>query len=316
MILPKRLPLPLLRQAAPTLHTVASRGGVNSVLAGRAIGFENATTDNDAVFSSDEIDTVVITTRHDSHARLTCQALAAGKHVFVEKPLALTHHELDEVEASMAAEGGRETKAQHLMVGFNRRFSPFAIRMRDYLATVAEPKCLIATINAGAIPPEHWTQDLSQGGGRILGEGCHFIDLLRYLVGSPIVDCQAVQLGQPTADGIATDKCTITLSFADGSIGTLHYFANGPKALAKERIEAFAGGGYLQLDNFRALKAVGWPGVKAFKGRQDKGHAAAIKAFINAIRMGDSTPIPLSETIEVSRWTIRAAELATSGQKH
>ena len=304
-----RVTAPGLKAAGASLKTIVSRGGVSGVLEGQKAGFEEAATDLNEVMADPAIDTVVITTRHDTHAPMTINALNSGKHVFVEKPLALNQTELDDVinAYNQVAEAGAK---RHLMVGFNRRYSPFSIKMKDMLDSITEPKALIATINAGAIPADHWTQDREQGGGRIIGEACHFIDLMRYFIGAPIISATSTQFGRPAADGVADDKMTITLNFEDGSIATVHYFANGPKALSKERYEAFAGGRYLKLDNFKELEGIGWTKSPDLKGKQDKGHAAALDAFINAIKTGAPSPIPAEELFEVSRWTIKVADNA------
>ena len=300
-----RVTAPGLKAAGATLKTAVSRGGVSAVVEGKKAGFEDASTDVDAVMNADDIDTVVIATRHDSHAALTEQAIKAGKNVFVEKPLGLSELDIDNIEAALKA---HSENAPRLMVGFNRRFSPFSIKMKELLDKVREPKCLIGIINAGAIPASHWAHDRLQGGGRIIGEGCHFIDLMRYFVGHPITDVTTTQISSPTADGIKNDKVTITLSFEDGSIATVHYFANGPKTLIKERYEAFADNKFIRLENFQKLVTDGWGKGTSMKGAQDKGHAAALKAFVDAVKEGKPAPISLEETLEVSRWTIRAAD--------
>ncbi len=300
-----RVTAPGLKAAGATLKTAVSRGGVSAVVEGGKAGFEEASTDVAAVMAADDIDTVVIATRHGSHADLTEQALVAGKNVFVEKPLGLTMDDIDRIEAALRKHG---TDAPKMMVGFNRRFSPFSIKMKSLLDKVREPKCLIGIINAGAIPANHWVHDSVQGGGRIIGEACHFIDLMRYFVGHPIVELSATQIGQPTSDGIKNDKVTITMSFEDGSIATVHYFANGPKTLIKERYEAFADNKFIRLENFQKLVTDGWGKGSAMKGSQDKGHAAALKAFVDSVKNGTPCPIPVEETLEISRWSIRAAE--------
>jgi len=300
-----RVTAPGLKAAGARLKTVVSRGGVSAVTEGQKAGFEEATTDFQSVLDDSEIDSVVIATRHDAHAPLTTQALRAGKNVFVEKPLAILDKDIDEIENILLQAGDQ---APRLMIGFNRRFSPTAIKMKSLLDNVKQPKCLIATINAGALPASHWAHDPMQGGGRIIGEGCHFIDLLRFFIGAPITDVQTTQISLPTSDGIKNDKVTITLSFEDGSIGTVHYFANGPKTLMKERYEAFVADRYLRLENFKKLVAMGWTKNASLNGKQDKGHAAALAAFIHAVQKGEPSPIPPEELIEVSRWTIRAAQ--------
>jgi len=303
-----RVTAPGLKAAGARLKTVVSRGGVSAVTEGKKAGFEEASTDLAAVLADDEIDSVVIATRHDAHASLTEQALRAGKNVFVEKPLAIHPADIDTIESVLQEHG---ESAPRLMIGFNRRFAPTSIKMKSLLDSVQQPKCLIATINAGALPASHWAHDPEQGGGRIIGEGCHFIDLMRFFVGAPITDVVTTQISLPPSDGIKNDKVTITLSFADGSIGTLHYFANGPKAFMKERYEAFVADKYMRLENFQKLETIGWGKGASMKGKQNKGHAAALDAFVSAVQSGAPSPIPLEEVLEISRWSIRAAQNLT-----
>jgi len=300
-----RVLIPAFKAANAQLHTVVSSGGVSSVYHGKKQGFRQASTDADALLADDEVNTVVIATRHDAHARQVLAALQAGKHVFCEKPLCLTVGELQSIEAEAA-----QRPEQLLMIGFNRRFAPQVRSMKGLLDTVAEPKSLVMTVNAGHIPPDHWTQDPAVGGGRIIGEACHFIDLLRHLVGAPITAHHSVALGRHPSLSLREDKATITLSFADGSVGTIHYLANGHKAFPKERLEVFCAGRILQLDNFRKLGAYGWPGNKGSRlWRQDKGQQACAAAFISAIRDGGSAPIAREEIFEVSRVTLEVAEV-------
>jgi predicted dehydrogenase len=266
---------------------------------GRKYGFEEATTDADALLADPDADAVVVCTRHDSHADYVVRALAAGKHVFVEKPLALTHADLGRIEAAAAAAPHRL-----LMVGFNRRFAPQVVKIKQLLDAVAGPKALVMTVNAGAIPAAHWTQDRAVGGGRLVGEGCHFIDLLRFLVGAPIASHHTVRMDGPTPD-----TASVTLRFADGSIGTLLYLANGSKSFPKERLEVFASGRVLQLDNFRRLRGHGWPGFSRLNlWRQDKGQAGCALAFVRALRDGGPAPIAPAELFEVSRVAIEIEE--------
>ena len=298
--------IPAFRNAGARLKTIASNGGVSGLHAGRKFGFEEATTDTDSVLADPEVNAVVIATRHDSHARLVCEALRAGKHVFVEKPLALTLNELNEIDILYSSLPTPHSSLPLLMVGFNRRFAPHVHKTKSSLGTATGPRSFIMTVNAGAIPAERWTQDREVGGGRIIGEACHFIDLLRFLAGAPIVGHDVQQLGTHTKDTV-----TINLRFNDGSIGTIHYFANGSKVFPKERLEVFAGGRVLQLNNFRNLTGFGWPGFnKMSLWRQDKGQKACVKAFVDAVRGGGPAPIPLEEILEVSRISI---ELAGTG---
>ncbi len=302
-----RVLIPAFKAAGAQLHTLVSSGGTSGVSHGVKAGFAHASTDLAAVLAEDQINTVVIATRHDSHADLVVRALRAGKHVFVEKPLALSQGQLAQIEA-VFAEGQKSEKSGRLMVGFNRRFSPLVAKMMELLQAIREPKAFIFTMNAGEIPADHWTQDPDIGGGRIIGEACHYIDLMRFLTGSEIVSVQTRCLQSPR---VVTpgDKAAILLGFADGSFGTINYLANGHQSFAKERLEVFAAGRILQLDNFKALKGYGWPGFSGMKLRkQDKGQASCAKAFLDAIEAGDPGPIPLTEIFEVARITLEAEQ--------
>ena len=294
-----RMLIPALSKHTVHRHTIVSNGGVTAAHAARKFGFANASSNVQAILSDTNVDAVFIATQHHSHSKLVCESLDQGKHVFVEKPLAMTFEELASVEA--AAERNSE---RCLMVGFNRRFSPHALKLQEWLRSTPGSKSLILTINAGEIPAEHWTQDPAIGGGRILGEGCHFVDLARFLVGHPISNSDADYLGGPS--GRLRDSASLHLQFEDGSIATIHYLANGHKSFPKERIEIFAGGDVLVCDNFRLShsKKLG----KRFKTRaQDKGHQAEITSFVKCIAEGGAWPIPLAELIEVSRVTLELA---------
>ncbi len=297
--------IPAFRTSGARLKTVVSAAGVSGLHAARKFGFESATTDTQSVYRDPAVDAVVITTRHDAHAAMVCDALRAGKHVFVEKPLALTASQVDEIESvhAAASAGG---KSPILMVGFNRRFAPQVRRVHSLLRGVVGPRSFVMTVNAGAIPAEHWTQDRAAGGGRIIGEGCHFIDLLRHLAGASITGLTATSM-----ESAQRDTVTMSLSFADGSVGAVHYFANGSKSFPKERLEVFAAGGVLQLDNFRKLRGFGWPGFRSMNlWRQDKGQRDCARAFVDAVAGRSPPPIPVDEVFEVARASIRAAELS------
>jgi predicted dehydrogenase/threonine dehydrogenase-like Zn-dependent dehydrogenase len=301
-----RVLLPAFKAAGVQFVTVASRFGITGLRAARNIDAEETTTDAATVLARKDIDAVVIATRHDSHARYVCQALAAGKSVFVEKPLVIGSDELAEVIAARDR-ALMQDPTLTLMVGFNRRFAPHIVKARQLLESVGEPKCLVMTVNAGAIPLEHWTQDRDAGGGRLIGEGCHFVDLLRFLVGAPIADYEVRSIGKPVG-GTSSDKFTLTMGFQDGSIGTLHYFANGHRRFSKERLEIFCANRVLQLENFRTMNAFGWSGFRKMNlWRQDKGQRACTEEFVNAVRQGTSSPIPFEELVEVSRVCIEAA---------
>lgn len=298
-----RVLIPAFKTAGAKLRTVVSGGGVSAVHFGAKHGFAEASTDDASVLEDANIDTIVIATRHNVHARQVLSALRAGKHVFCEKPLCLTLDELNAIETESHARPN-----QLLMIGFNRRFAPQVVKMKALLAPIAAPKSFVMTVNAGEIPPDHWTQDKLVGGGRIVGEGCHFIDLLRHLADAPIVAHHAIALGGQPSGSVHDDKVSISLAFGDGSSGVIHYLANGHKGFPKERLEVFVAGRVLQLDNFRKLRGWGW---KGFSGtdlwRQDKGTQACVNAFVAAIREGRPSPISIDEIIEVSRVSIEVA---------
>ncbi|MCU0622127.1 MAG: bi-domain-containing oxidoreductase [Gemmatimonadales bacterium] len=295
--------LPELRAAGFRLHTLVTSGGPGGAAVAERFGFERYSTDLSQALDDPAIDTVFLLTRHDLHARQACRALEVGKHVFVEKPLALTLEELEAV--ARAAEAGPGL----LMVGFNRRFAPLAADVRDRLSQRGGPAALVLTVNAGALPADHWTRDVRVGGGRIVGEACHFIDLARYLVGAPISGLQ-VTAARDRAGRPVDDIAHLALAFEDGSTAVVHYLANGPTAFPKERIEAFADGAGIRIDNWRRLEGFGRGPTTRWPKRMDKGHGAEVVAWARALRGEGPAPIALGELLEVSRWAIRAGELA------
>lgn len=305
-----RMLIPAFKAAGAQFHTIVTAGGINGVIHGEKAGFAEASTDMQDLLANATINTVAIVTRHDTHARFVTQTLQAGKHVFVEKPLAIDIEGLEQVQS--AYEAAQVTAPQggpQVMVGFNRRFSPQIQKMKALLEPVKEPKSFIMTMNAGAIPANHWTQDNSVGGGRIIGEACHFIDLMRFLAGSPIVSVQARRMGDAPGVEITEDKASITLGFEDGSFGTILYLANGAASFPKERVEVFAAGRVLQLDNFIKLKGYGWPGFSKLNlWKQDKGQKACAAAFLQAIETGKPAIAP-EEIFEVARVTIDVADI-------
>ena len=294
-----RILLPSFVKAGACFHTLVASNGIGPVHFGRKFGFRQASTDVSALLADPSCNTVVIATRHDSHAQFVQQALDAGKHVFVEKPLCISSEELAAIEAAHTGE-------HLLMVGFNRRFAPLLVDLQQQLSRLSGPKAFVYTCNAGAIPVDHWTQDRALGGGRLLGEACHFVDLLRHLAASPIDHLQLL-----SADDIkpCPDTFSLHLRFVDGSIGTVHYFACGSKAFPKERLEVFTAGKVLRLDNYRKLQAWGIPGFSTRRlFSQDKGQQACCAAFLKAIEVGGPPPIPVSELFEVQRWLLEAVK--------
>lgn len=304
-----RILIPAFKETQSRMKIIANIGSVNSVYAGKKFGFQAATTDIQNLLNDQEINTVVIATRHNSHADLVNQALAAQKHVYVEKPLAITHQQLASI-CSAYQSAQTSDNAPRLMVGFNRRFAPHIKTIKAALKKRTDPKVIVMTVNAGQIPPDHWTQDPDVGGGRIIGEACHFIDLLYFLIGQPVQEYQV--MAAPSATSIPADTVTITLTFADGSLGTIHYLANGDRSFPKERLEVFCGGSILTMDNFRLLQSYGWPDVRKSRlWKQDKGNQACAFAFINSICSDHPTPIPFSELEIVSSLTLKIAKAAS-----
>lgn len=301
--------IPAFKEAGAKLDTLVTSGGISGIHHGKKAGFITAATELDVLWNNDAINTVAIVSRHDAHASQVLSAVEAGKHVFVEKPLALRLDEIDAIDMAFQKVNKERNDPLRLMVGFNRRFAPHVVKMKSLLESKREPKVIVITVNAGAIPGDHWTQDPEVGGGRIVGEGCHFIDLIRFLVGEAITGHQAMMIGNVPGIEVRDDKVSINLSFADGSIGTIHYLANGGKAFPKERIEVFCGEAVLQMNNYRTLQGFGWPGFNKMKlFKQDKGQTACAKAFVNAIKQGKPSPISYEEVMESSRVSIEVAE--------
>jgi len=301
-----RVLIPAFKKAHAGLHTIVTSGGASAAHHGNKYGFKYASTELRTAIVDPDINVVVVATRHNLHCQQVIDALNAGKHVFVEKPLAL---KLDELESIESAFSEARRNGQQLIVGFNRRFSPHAQTMRSLLEQRPGPMAIIITVNAGDIPQDHWTQQRQVGGGRIIGEGCHFIDLSRYLVGAPIADWSATQFGSNARVPIRDDKATISLAFEDGSIATIHYLANGSKKFPKERVEVFHDGAILQLENFRKLRGFSWSGFsKQNLLVQDKGANACVAAFLKSIRSNGAAPIPGDEIFEVSRVSIEIGE--------
>ena len=299
-----RILLPAFTKAKAQLHTIVTKTGVSGVLEGRKSKFLYAASDTNEVFDSKEINSVVIATRHDSHAKFVLDAIKNKKNIFVEKPLAISHEELNKIEDEYLS----NPNESRLMVGFNRRFSPFIKKMKELINKENSPKAFIFQINAGHIPMDHWTQDKKIGGGRIIGEACHFIDLMRYLAGAKISSFDITNM-KDTSGGNIEDNCTINLNFENGSFGAIHYLANGPKSYPKENLKVFVNEKALELDNFTKMKGFGWNGFSSMRTfKQNKGQNECVQTFLDSIQNGDLSPIPENEIFEVARTTIDIAE--------
>ena len=294
--------LPAIKKAGDIeLIGIASAGGLHAQHAGKKFGFHYAASSDDEILNDPNINTVAILTRHDSHAELVVKALKAGKHVFVEKPLAINSVQLLAISRQL-----RANSQSLLTVGFNRRFAPLAQSLQSSIVNRKPAMHVHYRINAGPIPLNHWTQDPEIGGGRIVGEACHFIDFLTFLVGAPPVSVTAHAL--PDNGKYREDNISMTFTFSDGSLGVVDYLANGDKSFPKERVEVFCGGKIAVLDDFVSLQMIEDGRKKEEKGSQDKGWVNEWKAFAKSIREGGEPPIPYEQLIGVTKATFAAVE--------
>ena len=280
---------------------IASSGGLHAQHSGKKYGFKYATSNDDEIINDPNINAIAILTRHDSHADLVVKALKAGKHVFVEKPLAINNSQLFAISKQLKA-----NTQSLLTVGFNRRFAPHAQQLYSFYKERSEPMHVHYRVNAGYIPLNHWTQDPEIGGGRIIGEACHFIDFITFLVGNSPVSVTAHAM--PDAGKYREDNISMTFTFHDGSIGVVDYLANGDKSFPKERVEVFCGGKIAVLDDFVFLQTVEDGRKKESKGAQNKGHVNEWKAFVKSVREGGEPPIPYEQLIGVTKSTFAAVE--------
>jgi len=303
--------LPALKKVgAFRARVLCSASGVSAIRTGEKLGFEAVTADEDDVFTDPAVQAVFALTRHDLHAGQVLKALRAGKHVFVEKPLALNINEIEAIDAALSAASPRPL----VMCGFNRRFSPAAGAVKQFFHGVTAPLVISIRFNAGEIPPEHWTQDENVGGGRIIGEACHAIDLATFLAGSPPVRVFAESVGGSHAPRITDDQCFITLRHANGSISNVAYVSSGDRALPKERVEAFGGGRVAVINDFRSVTTCVGGKEKTIDGwQQDKGHVSEIEAFARALTTGGAAPIAWEDLRAVSLAAILAVQSIREG---
>ena len=291
--------LPILSKFKANIKYLSSASGLSGTLMAKKYGVQFSTTNNDDILNDLEVSAVLITTRHDAHARMCIDALRAGKHVFVEKPLALNQTELDQIIEIY------KQSNKTLTVGFNRRFSPFVQDVKKQLGDSNTPINVIATINAGDIPANHWTQDMNIGGGRIIGEACHFIDLITYLSSSLVESVVMNAMGQNPADN--TDNASILLKYKNGSTGVINYFSNGNKGYSKERIEVYSQGKTLIIDNFKRSEYFGTKS-SGMSRSQDKGYSEQFRLFLESLTNGGEAIIPIEEIINATKASLAAVE--------
>lgn len=292
----KLIVLPNLAKSSAKLVAVSSAKGLSSSLAGKKFEAEYSTTDYKELMHDTSINTIFITTRHNNHADLVIESLENGKHVFVEKPLAVDVEQLARVTASYE-KLLKANKAPQLMVGFNRRFSPHAEFMYKNVSGRSSALAMSMTVNAGALPKDLWVHEPSQG-GRIIGEGCHWIDLMSFMANSKVKSVHSIAIGQETEQAIKNDNAILNLKFEDGSIGTLQYISTGNKSFSKERLTLFSEGKVLELDNFKKVNGFGVPNFK--KMGQDKGHQAEMVGFVENIKNAKSPMISFDSLVNTT----------------
>ena len=300
--------IPAIKAAGAETVGLCASSGARARSSADKFGFAFCTTDEEELYSDASINTIAIATRHHLHAGQVVRGLESGKHVFCEKPLCLNEEELERIERAYARGGDLR-----LMVGFNRRFAAMARRMKEFLAEAGGPLAMHYRVNAGALPKGHWIEDAEQGGGRIVGEVCHFVDFLSFLCGAApvMVSARSVNAAGGGQDVIAS------LEFADGSQGTISYVCSGDRAFSKERVEVFGSGSVAVLDDFRRLELVrrGRKSLLRSWLKQDKGHAAEWKAFCESVETGRPAPISFEEIAATTRATIRIVESLRSGRE-
>ncbi|MBS1587201.1 MAG: bi-domain-containing oxidoreductase [Bacteroidetes bacterium] len=292
--------LPALKKNGEQVKMIASANGLSAATLAKKFSIAQATSDYHEILNDKDVDTVFVTTRHAQHADMTIKALKAGKHVFVEKPLALTHEELDAIIETY------QQGSTSLSVGFNRRFAPLAQKMKSLLGNVDTPMNIIATMNAGAIPASSWVHDMASGGGRILGEACHFIDLCTFLTGSEVTAVCMNAMGAAPEEN--TDNASILLRYANGSNAVINYFSNGSKLYDKERLEVYNMERTLVMENWRRLTGYGFKNFSSTSAAQDKGHHEQFSRLMKSIKSGSSPIIPFDELANTTRATIAAID--------
>ena len=297
--------LPCLKKTPANLKFISSSSGLSGTTLAKKYKISNSTTDNSLIFEDKDVDLVMITTRHNSHANLVIESLKSGKNVFVEKPLALNQDELDKIIEAYSLSG------KTLTVGFNRRFAPLAIQMKKVLGSVNSPMNIIATMNAGFIPSKVWVHDMEIGGGRIIGEACHFIDLITYLSGSKVKAVCMNSMGIQANEN--TDNASILLKYENGTSAVINYFSNGSKAYSKERIEVYHQEKTLVMDNWRKLHGFGFSSFNSSSSGQDKGHQNQFDLLLSSIQNGGDQIISFDEIVNTTKASFAAIESLKKG---
>jgi len=288
-----------------SVKTIASSGGVSGTQLAKKHGISQSTTDYKEILSDEEVDTVVITTRHGSHAKLVIESLNAGKNTFVEKPLALNHDELNQILEEYNNQQ-QIANGQVLTVGFNRRFSPHLKKIKQSIGDANGAINIVANMNAGFIPKDYWVHDLESGGGRIIGEACHLMDVCVFLTGS-LIDSVCMN-GLGTDTDLKTDNASILLKFQNGSNAVINYFSNGSKKYSKERVEVYSQERTWVVDNYRKTEAFGVDGFRTLKTKMDKGHKTQFHELIKRTQNGGEPLIPIIEIINVTQASFAAIE--------
>ena len=301
----KAMILPNLKKLNAEIKYIASASGLSGTLAAKKNNIANSTTDYKEILKDKDVDAVLITTRHNLHSKQVIEALNAGKHVFVEKPLALTYEELEKIDTVY------KNANKTITVGFNRRFSPFVQDAKKQLGDNPGTMNIIATMNAGYIPLEVWVHDMQTGGGRIIGEACHLIDLITFLTGSLVESVVMNSLGNNPKEN--TDNASILLKYKNGSQGVINYFSNGSKSYSKERIEIYSQNRTMVIDNFRKSKYYGFKS-KGMKSGQDKGQSLQFKLFLDGLKKGGDAIISYEEIMNTSKTSIAAIESLKKGE--
>jgi predicted dehydrogenase len=297
--------LPSLKKCSAAVKYIASSGGLSGTTLAKKFGISNSTTDYTTILKDESVDIVLVTTRHNLHAKMVTEVLEADKHVFVEKPLALNRDELNTIMDAL------QRKNKTVTVGFNRRFAPLAVKMKSLLGKSDTPVNIIATMNAGNIPANVWVHDMEIGGGRIIGEACHYIDLCSYLTGSKVISVCMNAMGTNPEEN--TDNASILLKYENGSNAVINYFSNGSKAYSKERIEVYHQERTLVMDNWRKLKGYGFRGFSSSSSGQDKGHFNQFNLLVNAVKKGGEPIIPMDEIVNTTLASFAAIESLKTG---